>query len=56
MAAMADGSSAAFSGPVSNLLGVYSGRINSESDLGLVWKAQAVRDILDAQKRGRAGL
>lgn len=56
MAAMADGSSAAFSGPVSNLLGVYSGRINSESDLGLVWKAQAVRDILAAQKRGRAGL
>lgn len=56
MAAMADGSSAAFSGPVSNLLGVYSGRINPESDIGLVWKIQAVREILSAQKRGHAGL
>ena len=56
MAAMADGSRAAFSGPVSNLLGVYSGRINPESDIDLVWKVQAVREILAAQKRGHAGV
>lgn len=56
MAAMADGSSAAFAGPVVNLLGVYSGRINAESDIGLVWKVDAVREILDAQKPGHAGL
>lgn len=56
MAAMADGSSAAFSGPLLNLLGVYSGRINAESDIGLVWKAEAVREILAAQKLGYAGL
>ena len=28
------------------LLGVYSGRINPESDLGIVWKASAVVDLL----------
>lgn len=56
MSAMADGSSAAFSGPVMNLLGVYSGRVNAESDIGLVWKVRAIRDIVEAQKRGHAGL
>lgn len=28
------------------LLGVYSGRINAESDLGIVWKASAIADLL----------
>ena len=32
--------------PRSRLLGVYSGRINAESDIGLVWKAHAVAEIL----------
>jgi hypothetical protein len=27
-------------------LGVYSGRINKESDLGMVWKAQIVREVV----------
>ena len=31
---------------ISHLLGIYSGRINSESDLGKVWKAEALREIL----------
>lgn len=44
------------SGPVVSLLGVYSGRINDHSDLGVVWKVQAVRDILIAQQSGMAGL
>jgi S1-C subfamily serine protease len=54
--AMADGSTAMFNGTITNLLGVYSGRINRESDLGYVWKVQAVRDILTSQQVGKAGL
>lgn len=29
-------------------LGVYSGRVNSESDLGMVWHVTAIRELLDA--------
>ena len=43
---MADGSSAAFDGPVSKLIGIYSGRINSESDLGIVWKTSAILELV----------
>ncbi len=48
MVAMADGSVAAFDGPVHRFLGLYSGRINAESDLGVVWKVEAVRDLVAA--------
>lgn len=34
------------------LLGVYSGRINEQSDLGFVWKAEALIDIVTAGVRG----
>lgn len=27
-------------------IGIYSGRINSESDLGLVWKASAIQQLV----------
>lgn len=47
MTAMADGSTAVGSHPIANLLGVYSGRINAESDLGYVWKGSALLEILD---------
>lgn len=30
----------------SELLGIYSGRINEESDLGVVWKAYAIAELL----------
>jgi hypothetical protein len=43
--ALEDGASAMFNGPVSRLLGVYSGRVNAESDLGLVWKVEAIRRL-----------
>jgi hypothetical protein len=43
---MEDGSTAMFAGAVTKFLGVYSGRINAESDLGIVWKAQVVADLL----------
>jgi len=44
--AMADGSSAVFSGPVEKLMGIYSGRVNEESDLGRVWKTSAIAAVL----------
>lgn len=46
MVAMADGSSAAFTGPVWRFIGIYSGRVNPESDLGKVWKASAIRQLV----------
>ena len=45
---MEDGSSKLFSGPVNRFLGIYSGRINERSDLGLVWKANAIRQLTDS--------
>ncbi|MBG6100173.1 S1-C subfamily serine protease [Micromonospora vinacea] len=56
MTSMADRSTAIFDGPVTNLLGIYSGRINEQSDLGIVWKVRAIKEILAAQKPGVAGL
>lgn len=46
MVAMADGGSAVFDGPVFRFLGIYSGRINPESDLGMVWKRSAIAELL----------
>ncbi|WP_306028966.1 trypsin-like peptidase domain-containing protein [Stappia sp. MMSF_3263] len=48
MVAMADGSSAAYGGPVSKLVGIYSGRINAESDLGIVWKTKAILELVNS--------
>ena len=44
---MEDGSTAIMGGPVQRFLGCYSGRINKESDLGMVWKASAVQAVVD---------
>jgi len=46
MVSMADGGVAKFSGPVNRFLGIYSGRINIESDLGIVWKANAIQELV----------
>lgn len=46
--AMADGSTAMFGGPVTRFLGIYSGRVNSESDLGIVWKPSAISEVLSS--------
>jgi hypothetical protein len=46
MVALADGSSAAYDGPVTRFIGIYSGRINKESDLGIVWKASAIAELI----------
>ncbi|MCU0882890.1 MAG: serine protease [Hyphomonadaceae bacterium] len=41
-----DGSAAIFPGPMHRFLGIYSGRINDESDLGMVWKASAIAELI----------
>jgi hypothetical protein len=48
MVALEDGSSAVYNGPVTRFLGVYSGRVNEQSDLGFVWKAQALSELVDS--------
>lgn len=46
MIPMVNGDTAAFTGPVSRFIGIYSGRISAESDLGMVWKASAIQELL----------
>jgi hypothetical protein len=48
-------SSAMYSGRVTDFLGIYSGRINSESDLGRVWKASAIAELLKAAEAIASG-
>lgn len=55
MVALASGGSAAFDGPVEQLMGIYSGRVNAESDLGRVWKVSAIRTILNMLARPAFG-
>ena len=45
-----DGSRAVHSVPVMRFLGIYSGRINDQSDLGLVWKASALQELVNFLK------
>jgi hypothetical protein len=40
-------------GPAEQFVGVYSGRINEQSDLGFIWKASALVEILNAKQRGQ---
>lgn len=51
-AAAMEGGTAVGTGPMERFVGVYSGRVSPESDLGIVWKASAVADILKAGARG----
>lgn len=41
-----DGSAAMYKDPVHQFIGIYSGRINSESDLGIVWKSTALAELI----------
>lgn len=43
-----DGSISFNVGPTTKLIGIYSGRINKESDLGLVWKVSAIKELIDS--------
>jgi Trypsin-like peptidase domain len=48
--AMEDGSTAIMAGEAIRLLGIYSGRINEQSDLGIVWKASALKELVESIK------
>jgi len=50
---MADGGTAIFSGTVERLVGIYSGRVNAESDLGFVWKHSVLGEILSGGQKER---
>ncbi len=43
---MENGSNAIIAGEVIRLLGIYSGRINEQSDLGMVWKTSALNELI----------
>jgi len=43
-----DGDGNAIHSSVDWLLGIYSGRINPESDLGVVWKTYAIAELIDS--------
>ena len=43
---MEGGGTSFFGDQVSRFIGIYSGRINAESDLGIVWKASAISQLL----------
>lgn len=45
------GRNIAYGRPVERLVGVYSGRVNDESDLGRIWKVSALRDVVERGKR-----
>ena len=34
-------------GPARRFIGIYSGRISTESDIGMVWKVEAIRELID---------
>ena len=44
---MSGGEYKEFNGPVTKLLGVFGGRLNRESDLGIVWRLSAIREIVE---------
>jgi V8-like Glu-specific endopeptidase len=50
LVALDDGSSALHKGPVARFVGIYSGRINKKSDIGIVWKAYAIQELLASIK------
>lgn len=43
-----NGSMVANGQPMTRFLGVYSGRVNPESDLGKVWKPEALRELVNS--------
>lgn len=48
MIPLRDGSLAGITGPISQFLGIYSGRINDQSDLGIVWKRSAIAELVQS--------
>ncbi len=46
--AMEDGGTRVSGAHITRFLGIYSGRINEQSDLGIVWKAKALQELLSS--------
>lgn len=46
--AMDDGSGKMIAGPQYRLLGIYSGTIHEDLDIGMVWKLRAIRELVAA--------
>lgn len=42
----------AVTGELAQLQGVYSGRINEQSDIGIVWKKTVINEIITGSRRG----
>jgi hypothetical protein len=49
---MEGGETAIVSGTVVRFLGIYSGRVHPDSDLGRVWKPSAITEIIEGAVRG----
>jgi hypothetical protein len=47
----ADGGMAIYSAPQTYLLGIYSGRVSEQSDLGIVWRTNAIRRVVTGAHR-----
>jgi len=45
---MSNGEVVRYDGAVLRFIGVYGGRVSPQSDLGVVWKAAAIKEIVDA--------
>jgi len=46
--AMAGGGVAIGAGNITDFLGIYSGRLNEESDMGFVWKSSVIKELVDS--------
>ncbi|HID4048179.1 TPA: trypsin-like peptidase domain-containing protein [Pluralibacter gergoviae] len=52
---MSQGNQTIYSPPyTTNFLGIYSGRLNNESDIGRIWKKEAIIELLDSVIKKRA--
>lgn len=49
-----DGTTKMMTGRITQFLGVYSGRINNESDIGIVWKASALKELIASLDHSQA--
>ncbi len=45
---MSGGEYKKFNGPVTRFLGIFGGRLSQHSDLGIVWRLSAVREVVEA--------
>ncbi len=48
MITLTNGKQVPSSGMVSRFLGIYSGRVHKDADIGMVWKASAIQELINA--------